>query len=430
MGDDSPSTTINPLIMTVSDLNGGAARAAYRLHQGLLQLEVPSRMLVHKKTSGDRSVAVETSWGSKMSPTMNRLPLNLYPDRRTGVFSPQWFANGMERTVARLKPNIISLHWIGNGYLKIETLARFNLPLVWTLHDFWVFTGGCHYPPQCDRYTEKCGKCNYLSSQSERDLSRWVWQRKAKTYPQLNLTLIAPSQWLAAAARRSSLCRHLPIEVIPHGLNTDIYQPVEQHIARKLLNLPQNKYFILFAADSGSFFDPRKGLDLLCLALQKLPQGVLDKPLELLFLGVNSAPKVADIGCQGRYLGKFHDDLSLALVYSAADVTVVSSVQEAFGQTASESLACGTPVVAFKDTGVTEIVEHMKDGYLARPFAAEDLAAGIKWILEDGDRYQKLRRAARCSALQKFTLQLQAQRYLSIFDNILTQSRSFQLNML
>ncbi|PSB03534.1 glycosyl transferase [Merismopedia glauca CCAP 1448/3] len=411
---------MNPLIITTSDINGGAARAAYRLHQGLKNLDVPSQMLVHTKMSGDRTVMTQTSLLSKMAPMMNRLPLIFYPHRQGGIFSPQWFPDKIQQGVAQLNPNIISLHWVSNGYLQIETLARLKKPLVWTLHDFWVFTGGCHYPQQCDRYTKSCGNCPHLSSQTQWDLSHWIWRRKAKIYPDLNLTLVAPSYWLAQAIRQSSLGQNLPLEVIPHGLNTDVYQPIPQEIARKILNLPQDKHLILFGADSGSFFDRRKGLHLLYGALQKFPQTQPEKPVELVFFGVaDSQSTTRHHGWTAHYLGRFYDDVSLALIYAAADVTVVPSMEEAFGQTASESLACGTPVVAFADTGIADIVEHQINGYLASPFDVQDLAAGISWVLDDTLRRQKLGYLARASALKKFTLQLQAERYLSLFSKIL-----------
>jgi glycosyltransferase involved in cell wall biosynthesis len=419
MGHDSPPA-IDPLIITTSDINGGAARAAYRLHQGLQDLDVASQMLVHTKMSGDRTAMTQTSLLSKMAPMMNRLPLKLYPKREEGIFSPQWFPDTIHKHVARINPNVISLHWIANGYLKIETLARFKKPLVWTLHDFWVFTGGCHYPQKCDRYTKNCGTCPHLQSQHQWDLSHWIWHRKAKIYPELNLTLVAPSHWLAQAVRQSSLGKDLPLEVIPHGLNTDVYQPIPQETARKLLNLPQKKHLILFGADSGSFFDERKGLHLLCQALESLPSAQLELPVELVFFGIASSESNNLLpGWNAHYLGRFYDDLSLSLIYAAADVTVVPSLQEAFGQTASESLACGTPVVAFDDTGIADIVEHQINGYLAHSFDVQELATGIVWVLGDRDRYQKLRYLARVTALKKFTLHLQAERYLSLFNKIL-----------
>jgi glycosyltransferase involved in cell wall biosynthesis len=113
------------------------------------------------------------------------------------------------------------------------------------------------------------------------------------------------------------------------------------------------------------------------------------------------------------------DGTSLVCAYSAADVMVVPSIQESWGQTASESLTCATPVVAFKATGLKDIVDHQQNGYLANPFEIEDLAQGIAWVLEDTERYQKLRHSAREKAEREFALELQARRYLSLYSEIL-----------
>jgi glycosyltransferase involved in cell wall biosynthesis len=335
------------------------------------------------------------------------------------MFSSQWFPDAIAPAVAKLNPDVISPQWIGNGFVQIETLAKLNKPLVWTLHDLWAFTGGCHYPQECDRYTNSCGKCPRLQSQRQWDLSYWGWRRKAKAYQQLNLTIISPSYWLAELARSSSLLKDSRIEVIPHGLNTQIYQPIARHLARQILNLPQDKQLVLFGADSGTFFNSRKGWHLLRAALKKLSQSSWQGQIELAIFGTSQGDRETDLELKSHFLGRFHDEITLALVYSAADVMVVPSIQEAFGQTATESLACGTPVVAFNANGLKDIVRHQETGYLARPFETEDLAAGIAWVLADSDRLQKLRFNAREQTEKEFTLELQARRYLSLFEEIL-----------
>jgi glycosyltransferase involved in cell wall biosynthesis len=323
--------------------------------------------------------------------------------------------------VQQLAPDLINLHWVCNGYLQIETMAKFNKPLVWTLHDMWPFTGGCHYPQECDRYTDSCGTCPRLKSQQDWDLSHWVWQRKIKAWKSLDLTIVSPSLWLAECARASSLFQDLRIEVIPHGLDTETYRPIERSLARQLLKLPQDKQLVLFGAASGAIGDLRKGFHLLHAALQSLSQSGWQAKIELVVFGASQPEPPVDLGFRAHYLGRFHDDISLALLYAAADVMLVPSMQEAFGQTASESLACGRPVVAFNATGLKDIVEHQQNGYLAKPFEVKDLAQGIAWVLEDGDRHQKLCHHARATAVQEFTQKQQAHRYLSLYRQILAK---------
>ncbi|MGI0500042.1 glycosyltransferase family 4 protein [Limnospira platensis] len=410
---------MKPIILSTTDIEGGAARAAYRVHRGLISMGVESRMLVRGKFSVDRTVIAEKSMITKLGPGANSIPLRRYPKRDRLLFSPQWFPDVIAARVAKINPDVVNLHWVCNGFIQIETLAKLNKPLVWTLQDMWPFTGGCHYSEGCDRYQNSCGQCPQLKSGRDRDLSRQVWERKFKAWKNLNLTIVTPSSWMADCVRSSSLFGQRRVEVIPFCLDTQIYRPIETKIARHLLNLPQDKQLVLFGAIAATA-DTRKGFNLLLPALQKLSQSGWQNQLELVVFGSAEPENPVDLGFKANYLGSFSDDIALALVYSAADVMIVPSLQESFGQTASEALACGTPVVAFNATGLKDIVDHQVNGYLVKPYEIDDLSEGIKWVLNDGDRLHKLQENAREKAARVFPLERQAQQYLSLFNQILT----------
>lgn len=406
------------LHLSTSDIEGGAARAAYRLHQGLQSVGVDSQMLVRAKSSIDRAVIRETSLLTKLGPPSSSLPLKFYPNRSRTRFESQWFPDTLSRTVKKFNPDVVHLHWICNGFVQIETLAKLNKPLIWTLHDMWPFTGGCHYAENCNHYTRSCGTCPQLKSRQSWDLSRWVWQRKNKVYRDIDLTIVSPSHWLADCAKSSSLFQNLRIEVILHGLDLEKYKPVDKQIARKLLNLPLDKQLVLFGASPGTTADPRKGLQFLQPALQQLKKSGWKDRFELIIFGGSQSERSNNFDFTASYLGQFHDDLSLALVYSAADVMVVPSTQEAFGQTASEAMACGTPVVAFNATGLKDIVDHQQNGYLAQPFEIDDLAFGVAWVLENPERCHQLALGARQKVEKEFHLESQSRRYLSLYNQI------------
>lgn len=413
------------LHLSTSDIGGGAAIAAYRLHQGLQHLGVTSQMLVEKKSSDDRTVFAPKSNLSKalgvLKPTLDCLPLRLYPgcDITRLSLSLEWLPDGIAPKVAQLTPDILNLHWVCGGFLRIETLAnKLKQPIVWTLHDMWAFTGGCHYNQDCDRYTDSCGNCPILQSHNDWDLSRWVWQRKAKAWQNINLTLVTPSYWLAKCTTSSPLFQERRVEVIPNGLNTEQYKPMNKRLTRELLNLPQDKQLILFGA-IGATSDSRKGFHQLQLALKHLSQSGWQENTDVVIFGSYKPEHSIDLGFRVHYLGYFYDDIALALAYSAANVMIVPSTQEAFGQTASESLACGTPVVCFDSTGLKDIVEHERNGYRAKCFRAEDLANGIAWVLQDEERWQQLSRRAREKVEQEFTLELQAYRYSKLYEEVL-----------
>ncbi|MDZ8032498.1 glycosyltransferase family 4 protein [Nostoc sp. DedSLP04] len=410
------------LHISTHDISGGAARAAYRLHTGLQNIGLQSQMLVQEKSSNDKTIVapkIRLFQGiAKAKLTVESLPLKLYRQKKNTPFFTQWLPDRVIPKVAQINPDIINLHWISGGFMQIETFAKLKRPLVWTLHDMWGFTGGCHVTGECDRYKVSCGACPQLNSGNEWDLSRWVWQRKAKAWKNLNLTLVSPSSWLAECACSSSLFQNLRIEVIPHGLDTQKYRPINQYFAREALNLPQNKKLILFGAIEATS-DNNKGFHLLQPALQELSKSGWKDDLEVVIFGASQPENPPDLGFKTHYLGHLHDAISLATVYSAADVMLVPSLQESFGQTASESFACGTPVVAFNSTGLKDIVDHQQNGYLAKPYEVEDFAKGITWVLENEQRLQKLSFYAREKAEQKFTLELQARRYSALFQEIL-----------
>jgi glycosyltransferase involved in cell wall biosynthesis len=415
------------LHLSTYDLVGGAARSAYRIHQGLQRISVSSQMLVQSKHSDDKAVmATEPKSGikraiAKSKALVNDLPLKLYPQRNSLMFSPQLFPDAIAPKITHIAPDIINLHWVCNGYLQIETLRKIQQPIVWTLQDMWAFTGGCHYTQECDRYTTACGACPQLKSSKNKDLSYKVWQRKLKAWSHLNITIVTPTQWLAECARTSSVFRAHRVEVIPFCLDTNIYQPVNRQLARQLLKLPQDKQLILFGAISATS-DYRKGFHLLQAALQKLSQSSWKEKVEIVIFGASQPEEPVNLGFECHYLGRLHDDVSLTLTYSAADVMIVPSIQEAFGQTASESLACGTPVIAFNATGLKDIVDHQQNGYLVKPFDIEDFAQGITWVLEDTERYKTLCNSARQKAERKFALELQAYQYQSLYEGILKNS--------
>ncbi|MEM6399199.1 MAG: glycosyltransferase family 4 protein [Cyanobacteria bacterium P01_D01_bin.116] len=425
------------LHLNTHDTSGGASRAAYRLHKGLQEIGLNSQMLVQEKSSSDKTVIapkIRLFQGiAKTKLTFETLPLKFYRQRTKSTFFSQWLPDRVVPQVAQINPDIINLHWISGAFMKIESIAKFKQPLIWTLHDMWVFTGGCHVAKDCQRYTQSCGNCPQLNSNSNWDLSRWVHKRKMKAWQLLinsnQLTLVAPSNWIAQCAKSSSLFKNSRVEVIPHGLNTQKYRPIKQTIAREILKLPQDKKLILFGAIEATS-DRNKGFYLLQPALQQLSQSGWKDNTEVVIFGASQPENPPELGFKTHYLGHLYDDTSLATVYSAADVMLVPSLQESFGQTASESLACGTPVVAFNATGLKDVVSHQQCGYLAQPYNIDDFARGITWILENTQIQEKLSFHAREKAEKEFSLELQASRYSTLFEEVIYETHKSQIKSL
>jgi len=209
--------------------------------------------------------------------------------------------------------------------------------------------------------------------------------------------IVCPSHWLADCACRSTLMAHWPITVIPNPIDLAVWAPCDQAQARALLGLPADRPLVLFGAMGGSI-DPRKGAELLLEALQRLRGQVAGTPLEqleLVLFGQSRPAQALDLGFPIHYSGQLHDDLSLRLLYAAADVFVIPSRQDNLPNTGLEAHACGTPVVAFATGGLVDIVDDCVTGALAEPFDPLSLAVAIRRVLEDPQRRRQLGAAAR-----------------------------------
>jgi glycosyltransferase involved in cell wall biosynthesis len=415
---------VKPILLSTTDISGGAARAAYRLHTGLRHIGINSMMFVNKKITDDPSVIGPVLKWDKgialMRSTTDSLPLQFYRNRKSAIFSTAILPDNLSSRINSLNPDIIHLHWTAEGFLQIETLRKFRKPLVWTLHDMWAFTGGCHYDNGCGKYISECGACPQLSSKRQNDLSRFIWKRKNRAWRNLDITVVTPSRWLAERAGESSLFKNYRIVVIPNGLNTECFRPVDKQTARNILSLPGDKKLILFGAIDASV-DKRKGFEYLASALQKLKNHLLREKAEIVIFGTSEPGNPPDLVLKTHYMGKLHDEIALALLYSAADVFVLPSMQDNLPNTVMEAFACGTPVVAFNVGGIPEMIEHQVSGYLSEAMDPNSLAEGIQWVLENTGRSIQLGIAAREKAVLEYDLKAQAKRYADLYNEIIAQ---------
>lgn len=399
---------------------GGAARAAARLERGLRERGLDARLLVHFRSVREggalcRGGALRRA-ARRLKVYLGVLPVRAYPNRPENNFTPALLPDGLPREVRRAAPDLIHLHWLGAGFCRIETLAKFSQPLVWTLHDSWAFTGGCHVPFACDRYRQRCGACPVLGSRREADLSRWTWRRKERAWRDLNLTIVAPSCWLAECVRSSSLLGHFPVRVIPNGLDVERFRPMDRSTARNLLGLPEDRKIVLFGAVNATS-DANKGWRLLHQALKVLASDV--SGVEAVVFGAPRPNVLPDVGMPLHFLGELNEEAKLVAAYASADVFVLPSLSEVFPLVGLEALATGTPVVAFNIGGLPDLIEHQRDGYLARPYELADLARGIAWFLEDPERRAEAGRRAREKAVGKFSLGAVAERYIALYGEVL-----------
>jgi glycosyltransferase involved in cell wall biosynthesis len=412
------------LHLSTTDIQGGAARGAFWLHKALQQQGVQSSMFVDRKYSDDATVLSATGavarTGSRIRSRLDRMPLARYRVTQDSFWSIGWVPHPIERFVRRVDPDIVHVHWIGDGFLPIGALRHLDYPIVWTLRDMWSFTGGCHYTAGCDRYRLGCGTCPQLRSADPRDLSARVWRRKQRAWHGLDLWLVPISSWLADCARTSTLFDDHPIEVIPNGVDTRRFRAYDKAEARQHWDLPQDRRLILFGGID-PVRDPRKGFAPLVEALKRLAADGWAERAMLVVFGAKPEGAPPDCGLPARFVGHISNDDDLARLCAAADVMAAPSLQEAFGKTLIEAMACGTPVVAFNTGGPVDIVSHRENGYLAVPGDSADFAAGLAWCLDAKERRDALAGRARIAAEQQFDIAVIAQRYRALYTRILAR---------
>lgn len=325
------------------------------------------------------------------------------------VHSPAILPSSWRRRLNTSDADVIHMHWVAGEMLSIKDIGHIRKPVVWTLHDMWAFCGAEHYTED-HRWRDGYHRHNRPAHESGFDLNRWTWKRKRKHW-QRPMHIVTPSRWLADCARESQLMQDWPVSVVPNVINTDVWRPVDQRMARDLLGLPQDVPLLLFGAMGGSR-DPRKGFDLLLEALSHLRGEV--EGLELVVFGQLSPREPPDLGFPIHYTGHLHDDVSLRVLYSAADLLAIPSRQDNLPNTGVESLACGTPVIAFDTCGLPDIVSHRENGYLAKAFDAADFAEGVRWVMQHKPA-DTLRLAARQSAVDCFSPGVVVPQYLEVY---------------
>lgn len=378
--------------------------AAYRLHRSLLSIGCSSQMITGAKSVMDEYVRQPQSMYEKLATITPLVREVLYKQllyRQTESYfsanlGPVLLQKLWLDQIYQAKTHIMHLHWVGNGFLPISAIARIKQPLVLTLHDMWALTGGCHVNHACEKFKTTCGRCPQLNSKKQNDITTRIFETKREAYKKQSIVVIAPSTWMADQARQSALLGDCRIVTIPNPVDIAVFRPLNKTFAKDLFGLSTAKHTIAFGAMSG-VSDPNKGFALLQEALTTLAANNSD--LALLVFGANKPKKDTNLRWETKYVGTLADDLSLALMYSAADVVAVPSRQESFSQVAMEALACGTPVVAFNTTGPKDIINHTANGYLATPYDTHDFALGLRWVLEDDNRWRSLSEHARAKAV-------------------------------
>lgn len=417
---------MNILVVNTSELTGGAAVAANRLMSALQHAGVEVKMLVRDKRTDNPSVVLVNTSSAKRKINFirfawERLILFLCNHfSRKELFKVSIANTGTDISNHPLvqEADIIHLHWINQGFLSldnIQKLVKLDKPIVWTMHDMWPCTGICHHSWGCEGFMKECGNCKFLNSNCKTDLSYRTFKKK-RFISESKMQIVAVSNWLKDLAEKSALTKNLKIQVIPNVIDTSVFFPSSKTHARQELFLPLNKTIILMGA--ARLDDPIKGVEYLKEALAIVKKDRTDLLL-VVFGGIkDSSTFLSNLPVPSVLMGSLSDASKIAQLYAAADVTVVPSYYETFGQTLIEAMACGCPAVSFDNSGQTDVINHKVNGYLAKYKDSEDLATGIQWVLENKE-ILNLSEACVKKVQENYTEQIVAEKYIALYKSLL-----------
>jgi glycosyltransferase involved in cell wall biosynthesis len=420
---------MNVLHISTSDIRGGAALAAYSLHQAMVKRQdFTSSMLVRYKESQDPTVVkirLSTSLMQRVRRSLGRELVNRDKERYSQPLSKvELFSDDRgawtESVVANVSGfDVIQLHWICDflNYRRFFKDVPKEVPLVWRLSDMNPLTGGCHYAGDCARFEKACGCCPMLESQREHDWSRAIWKRKKAALGQLSserLHIVALNRWMADQVRRSSLLGRFECSVIPNGVNFEEFRPIQPTVARDALGIPGARRVVAFVADSVS--NVRKGFPLLVEALNSL-----GTRRNLFLLAVGQASQLLPTSFPSLQVGHVLSASFLRLVYSAADVFVIPSLEDNQPNTVLEAMACGTPVAGFKVGGIPEIVEEGRTGLLSPRGSVRELARSIEFLLDHDQERAAMALHARRRVEEVFSRDVQVQKYLDLYSGLVAR---------
>ena len=411
--------------VNTNDITGGAARATYRLHQGLQRLGHESLMYVLARKSDDPSV-LQYVPSRRPDIWAKRFLRKKYIDRTWA--SPDFFKGreffsdsrtrfGVDLIAQMPACDIVNLHWIANfiDYGMFFGAVPDHVPLVWRLADMSALTGGCHFDNGCGKFKEGCGACPKLDSSSTDDLSRRVWQRKRRAFglrKNTGLHIVALCGWMRDQVKQSPLLSRFPVTIIPNGIDLTDFSPRDKCSARDAIGVPHDANVLLFVADSA--IERRKGLWLLAEALKCL--GDVEN---LFLLSVGQGKPEVNGPIRHLHLGPV-EYRRLSLVYSAADLFVIPSLEDNLPNTVLESMACGTPVIGFAVGGIPDMIRHERTGLLVPSLDVSGLRLAIAGLLSNAARRREMSIRSRQVALAEYSLELQARRYSDLYQTLVT----------
>ena len=390
----------------------GAYKGANILHQALLKRNIKSKILndTPKKYNKDNTknldedvIYINDNFITKLISNIyvysEKILKSIFLHSPRSTFTLGFFGFDITKLKEYKNSDIIHIHWLNQGFINIKSLSKINKPVIWTMRDMWPFTGGSHYTMDFEKYENS-------------SLSQMIQNFKKRNYNK-NFRFIAISDWLKNNAKKSNVLKNFNIERIYNNIDLKDFNIITQDNARSQLNISTKKQIILYGAQNPQ--SKRKGWDIFVETLKELDNS---KYFLLIFGSFWSKEILDNIGIEYQAFGFINDNKILNTIYSSADIFVAPSIQEAFGKTWAESMACETPVVCFKNTAISEMIDHKINGYIVDGFDSSKLKEGIDWLSNEIRKDNYNRDTARSKVIN-IDAKVIAEKYISLYRNIL-----------
>ena len=406
--------SIKVVHINYSDSKGGAAIAMNRIHNAQKKSDIESKIITAEKdldnqdVIGPNSTIEELKW--KILTSLNRKIGKLEKKTKYDTNSYNLVPNNFVKKINKINCDIVNLHWIGKNLVPIKDLKKINKPIIWTLHDMWAYTGSEHYTKSL-RFVEGYKKNNKPDYLKGYDIEKYCWNLKKKYYPK-NLKIVATSDWQLNNLKKSILLKDKELFKIPLPLDFNFWKPLDKIISRNILNIPLDKKLVVLGSENINL--ERKGFLLLENILNNL-----EKDNKILIIFGRNSKKLDKIG----KINKIHfnelspNSVDLKILYSASDIFLAPSIQESFGQTVLEAAGCCLPSVCFSNNGISEIIDHKKNGYIAKENDINDFNIGIEWCLKNLN--QKTMMLNLNSLKEKFSEEVVGKLYKNIYSKII-----------
>jgi glycosyltransferase involved in cell wall biosynthesis len=424
---------MNVLFFSTFEKYGGAAMASYRLFDALQKnTDADYHLLVTdlKKSKNNVITLHQNFLQQKIHYTkfvLERLHFWSYMKDKSHkyAFSPaNYGVNQIEKHFLVKEADILHLNWINFGFLSLknlEKLCKTHKKIVWTMHDMWAFTGGCHYAGNCKNFENQCGNCQFLKNAHEKDWSFQIFQKKKEIFKNTKIHFVGSSQWITKEAQKSGLWNeNHTFQNIPTPIDTQIFKPLDKMALRKKYNLPENKFFLLFGAMN--IADKRKGFNLLLQSLFLYKQKNINNSIHLLIFGKSTPELLEKLPFSYTNLGILKDENSIKEAYNLAHAFVLPSLEDNLPNTILESLACGTPAVAYQLGGMTDMIDPEKNGFLAQTLTPESLYLQIEKIINiwenNVEMWNNFEKEARQKALKDYSESVVAKKYFEMYQSL------------